>query len=101
MSLMHRVKAIFWWCHMNSEDSRTAAEKLATMPTDDGIDLLYRTYSASPKREGGGPEWGDMAVWEEFHHKDPLLAGSIDGLEYPFHRDTRILLWPALKDHRE
>lgn len=69
MSLMRRVKAVFWWCHMHSGDARTAAEKLAT---DEDIDFLYRTYSASPKREDGGPEWGDRAVWEELHHRDPF-----------------------------
>ncbi len=69
---MRRVKAVYWWCRMNSGDSRTAAEKLASMPTDADIDLLYRTYSASPKREDGGPEWGDRAVWEELHHRDPF-----------------------------
>lgn len=68
LSLMRRVKAVFWWCHMHSGDSRTAAK----MPTDAGIDLLYRTYSTSPKREDGGPEWGDRAVWEELHHRDPF-----------------------------
>lgn len=41
------------------------------MPTDADIDFLYRTYSASPKREDGGPEWGDRAVWEELRCKDP------------------------------
>lgn len=68
MSLMRRVKAVFWWCHMHSGDSRTAAK----MPTDADIDLLYRTYSTSPKRDDGGPEWGDRAVWEELHHGDPF-----------------------------
>ena len=57
---------------MHSGDSRTATEKLATMPTDANIDLLYKTYSSSPKREDGGPEWGDRAVWEELHHRDPF-----------------------------
>lgn len=80
MSLMRRVKAVFWWCHMHSGDSRTAAEKLVTMPTDADIDLLYRTCSASPKRDDG-PEWGDRAVWEELHHRDlsPLVARLADG----------------------
>ena len=41
------------------------------MPTDADIDFLYRTYSASPKREDGGPEWGDRAVWGELRRKDP------------------------------
>ena len=72
MSLVRRVKAVFWWCHMHSGDARTATEKLATMPTDEDIGFLYRTYSASPKREDGGPEWGDRAVWEELHHRDPF-----------------------------
>ena len=81
MSLMRRVKAVFWWCHMHSGDARTATEKLATMPTDGDIDFLCRTYSASPKREDGGPEWGDGAVWEEFHHGGPvpLVARLTDG----------------------
>ena len=32
---------------------------------------LYRTYSAGSKRDDGRPEWGDCAVWEVLHHKDP------------------------------
>lgn len=24
-----------------------------------------------PSREDGGPEWGDRAVWEDLHHRDP------------------------------
>ena len=43
---------------------------LEAMPTDADIGLLYRTYSAGPKREDGGPEWGDGAVWEELRRKD-------------------------------
>lgn len=33
-------------------------EPLPSMPTDDDIDPLYRTCSASPKRGGDGPVWG-------------------------------------------
>lgn len=40
------------------------------MPTDEDTELLYRTYSASPKRDDGGPEWGDRVVWEELYYKD-------------------------------
>ena len=35
------------------------------------IDFLFSVYSASPSREDGGPEWGDRAVWEDLHHRDP------------------------------
>ena len=62
----------FWWCHAHSGDARTAREKLATMPRDADIDLLYEVYSSSPKQGDGRPEWGDRAVWEELHRKDPF-----------------------------
>ncbi len=71
LSLMRRVKAVFWWCYLHTESPKPARDALASMPTDDDIDFLYRTYSVSPKREDGGPEWGDRAVWEELHHGDP------------------------------
>ncbi|MDM8301087.1 IS1249 family transposase [Collinsella tanakaei] len=71
LSLMRRVKAVFWWCYMHTENPRPAREILRSMPTDDDIGLLCRTYTVAPKREDGGPEWGDRAVWEELHHRDP------------------------------
>ena len=66
------MKAVFWWCHAHSGDARTAREKLETMPRDADIDLLYDVYSSSPKQGDGRPEWGDRAVWEELHRKDPF-----------------------------
>ncbi len=72
LSALRRVKAIFWWCHMHSGDVRSAREKLASMPTDADIDFLFSVYSSSPKRDDGGPEWGDRVVWEELHHRDPF-----------------------------
>lgn len=71
LSLMRRIKAIYWWCYMHTEDPLSPKEILASMPTDADIDFLYRTYSVQPKRQDGGPEWGDRVVWEELHHKDP------------------------------
>lgn len=71
LTSVKRVKAVFWWCHAHSGDARAAREKLATMPTDADIDFLFSVYSASPSREDGGPEWGDRAVWEDLHHRDP------------------------------
>ena len=72
LTSLKRVKAVFWWCHAHSGDARTAREKLATMPRDADIDLLYDVYSSSPKQGDGRPEWGDRAVWEELHRKDPF-----------------------------
>lgn len=71
LSLTRRVKAVFWWCYLHTEEPLGAREVLSSMPTDEDIDLLYGVYSSHPKREDGGPEWGDRAVWEELHHKDP------------------------------
>ena len=67
----HFLVNINRWCHAHSGDARTAREKLAAMPTDADIDFLFSVYSASPSREDGGPEWGDRAVWEDLHHRDP------------------------------
>lgn len=71
MSSMRRVKAVFWWCYLHTEEPHPARGILASMPTDEDIEFLYRTYSVQPKRDDGGPEWGDRVVWEELHHKDP------------------------------
>lgn len=56
---------------MHTKNPRPARELLRTISTDDNIDLLCRTYSTEPKREDGGPNWGDGAAWEKLHRKDP------------------------------
>lgn len=56
---------------MHTKNPRPSRELLRAISTDDDIDLLCRTYSAEPKREDGGPDWGDGAVWEKPHCKDP------------------------------
>lgn len=71
LTSVKRVKAVFWWCHARSGDARAARGKLAAMPTDADIDFLFSVYSASTSREDGGTEWGDRAVWEDLHHRDP------------------------------
>ena len=71
MSLMRRVKAVFWWCYMHTERPKGASEVLATMPTDDDIDMLYEAYASNPKEADGPVEWGDRAVWNEMHHSTP------------------------------
>ena len=90
LSLMRRVKAVFWWCYLHTESPKPARDALASMPTDDDIDFLYRTYSVSPKmggrragvgrqgRLGGAPSRGPV----------PLLAG----LGHVFYRDTLFVL---------
>lgn len=51
--------------------AKLVKNRLTLTPTDADIDFLFSVYSASPSREDGGPEWGDRAVWEDLHHRDP------------------------------
>ena len=68
LPLLHRVKAIFWWCYMHTENPLSAAEILRAMPTDDDVDGLYAAASTKSKRDDGAPEeYGTGIVWSEFH----------------------------------
>lgn len=68
LPLLHRVKAIFWWCYMHTENPLPAAEILRVMPTDDDVDGLYASVLKRSKRQDGAPEeYGAGIVWEEFH----------------------------------
>lgn len=46
------------WAARTPRTRLRLGEPLPSMPTDDDIDPLYRTCSASPKRGGDGPVWG-------------------------------------------
>lgn len=68
LPLLHRVKAVFWWCYMHTENPLPAAEILRVMPTDDDVDGLFAAASEESGRQGGAPdEYGAGIVWEEFH----------------------------------
>ncbi len=71
MSTLRRVKAVFWWCHMHSENPMPPAEILAAMPTDDDIAELYRRTVYEPQKREGPVEWGDGLVWAELRHSSP------------------------------
>ena len=70
MSLMRRIKAVFWWCYMHTECPASLAELLKTMPTDKDIDQLYRS-STQTKEQDGPQRWGDGIMWSEFHNSGP------------------------------
>ena len=70
MSLMRRIKAIFWWCYMHTECHLGAADILKTMPTDADIDAIYRRLSQSERLSEGIPQWGDAVMWSELHMID-------------------------------
>jgi len=69
MSLLHRVKAVYWWCYMHTECPRPFSELLRTMPRDEDIELLRREYAIKPDEIGRPARWGDALVWEEMHRQ--------------------------------
>lgn len=69
MSLLRRIKAVYWWCYMHTECPLPASEILRSMPTDDDIDSLYGLYVTHPPSDRDPVEWGDGLTWSEFHHE--------------------------------
>lgn len=63
-----RVKAVYWWCYMHTEAPKAASEILASMPTDEDVDLLRGLYSGTPAPSMDPIEWGNGLTWSEFHH---------------------------------
>ena len=74
LSLLRRIKAVYWWYYMHAECPLSYAQILKTMPTGKDIDLLYETYKNTPSSGRESVEWGEGVVWNELHHKT----------EYPF-----------------
>lgn len=74
MPLLHRVKAIFWWCYTHSPTPMSHAQILKVMPTDETIEDLYtqaRTGNPNTRRQSQGSptRWGTAISWEDLHHK--------------------------------
>lgn len=67
MNIERRIKAVFWWCYLHTENPGTPAEMLKTMPTNKSIDNIYKAL-AQIKESDGPEEWGTGIVWSEFHH---------------------------------
>ena len=68
LPLIHRIKAIFWWCYMHTEAPLPPAEILRVVPTDDQVDGLFASASSRGGRGDGVPEeYGSGIAWSEFH----------------------------------
>jgi len=74
MGVLRRIKAVYWWCYMHTENPLSPSELLKVMPTDDDIDYLYRTYSQRRQPQEGPARWGDGTVWGELHKSDPYRS---------------------------
>ena len=69
MSLVRRIKAVYWWCYMHTERPLPPNEILKSMPTDADIDFLYGLYATHPSSNRDPVELGDGLTWSEFHHE--------------------------------
>lgn len=68
MPLLHRIKAVFWWCHLHTEAPLPASEILRVMPTDSEVEGLFASAQRRSRREDGAPEeYGAGIDWNEFH----------------------------------
>ena len=70
MSLMRRIKAVFWWCYMNCDYRLSPAQTLKVMPTDDEITEIYNQLTRTEELAGSIPQWGDAIMWSELHMID-------------------------------
>jgi len=71
LSLVRRIKAVFWWCYMHTEYPLGYADILKVMPTDEDIEKTYRSLTYAELSYETIPQWGDAIVWSEFHTADP------------------------------
>lgn len=72
MNIDHRIKAIFWFCYMNSECPKKFAQMLKTFPDDDKVrEWRMRAAKENGSDTGAPARWGEGLVWSEFHHQTP------------------------------
>ena len=71
LSLIRRIKAVFWWCYMHTERPLPPSELLRVMPTDESIERYYRNLSEQQQLLDSLPRWGDAVAWREFHNSEP------------------------------
>lgn len=72
MNIDHRIKAVFWFCYMNSECPKGFAEMLKAFPDDDKVrEWRMRAAKAEGDDTGEPARWGEGLMWSEFHHSTP------------------------------
>jgi len=71
LSLERRIKAVFWWCYMHSEDPLPCAKILKEMPTDDEIADLFFSAAKRHREQSGSFGLGTGIAWEDYHLSGP------------------------------
>lgn len=70
LSLIRRIKAVYWWCYMHSPKPLSENQILDVMPTDESISRIYEKIRLENSLVDSVPNWGDAIVWEELHIRD-------------------------------
>lgn len=68
---MRRVKAIYWWCYMHTENPLPAAQVLKVMPTDAMIQARYDAINEVERHHRSISQFGDAVAWHELHKTGP------------------------------
>lgn len=78
MSVDHSIKAVFWFCYMESEAPKGFASMLRAFPDDDQV-RAWRMMAAKGQGDGSGApaRWGEGIVWAELH-RSTLCPSAID-----------------------
>jgi hypothetical protein len=68
MPLIHRIKAMCWWCYFKSSYPKDATWIIKNMPTDEQASGLYKVAGAHKNKQRLGPEEIGIGVdWSEYH----------------------------------
>jgi len=71
LSKLRRIKAVFWWCYLNSEYGQSPAEMLRSMPTDNDVDKLFRDAEERYQWRRSLPGLGTAIDWGELRLSGP------------------------------
>lgn len=72
MSIDHRIKAVLWFCYMQSECPKGFAQMLREFPDDDKVrEWRMKAANASGDDTGAPARWGEGLVWSELHRSTP------------------------------
>lgn len=71
LSRLRRIKAVFWWCYMNSEHKTSHAQMLKDMPTDDDVDKLFEAAEERYFYRRSLPGLGTTIDWRELRLSGP------------------------------
>lgn len=76
MNIEHRIKAVFWFCYMHSEEPLGFAQMLREFPDDEQIKALREELARERGDNTGGPvRWGEVVVWSELHMSGSKATG--------------------------